>query len=209
MAFIALGTAAVGAGAAIYQGVKASNAQKRAQKEANKRAEEAKRRIQTNYAEGVRDIPTEVYDQQYQQQLAAQQQAMTGLQESGQRAVLGGAGGLQANTMAQQEQTRMEKQNKLYERDIRIQNEAESDSLAMAGINLKEAEGAQIRAQEQENIKNQATMSAVNSIGTGLLGAYAQSDLYDGDKSAAMAIINKGGETVNDLRDQYKNQLNK
>lgn len=192
MSYVMLGTAAVAAGSQIYQGIKAKQEQKRAEAAAERKLQEARDRISVNYAEGVRDVNLDAYNQQYEQTLASQQQGLMALQGAGQRGVLGGVGQMQQQAEAQQEKTRLQQQQELYQRDLNITQEKKEDAQAMADLDLAEAEGAQVAAGQAQNASNQAFAGAAQSLLSGATSAYQGSDLY-GSSSNYGDYKNQGG----------------
>ena len=172
-----IGATALSSGAQIFQGIKAKKEQKRAEAAAERKLQEARDRISVNYAEGVRDVNLDAYNQQYEQTLAAQQQGLMALQGAGQRGILGGVGQMQQQAEAQQEKTRLQQQEELMKRDLRIMQEKEKDAQSMADLDLAEAEGAQVAAGQAQNMANQAFAGATQSALGAVTDMYKAGDL--------------------------------
>lgn len=189
-----IGATALSSGAQIFQGIKAKKEQKRAEAAAERKLQEARDRISVNYAEGVRDVNLDAYNQQYEQTLAAQQQGLMALQGAGQRGVLAGVGQMQQQAEAQQERTRLQQQQELYQRDLNIMQEKKEDAQAMANLDLAEAEGAQIAAGQAQNMATQAFTGAAQGLLGGVTSIYENSDLYKKAKPVTPEV-----STINSL----------
>lgn len=166
---IGIGMQVLGAGFSIFQGIQAKKEAKRAERRAQERVLKAEREISKVETEGIQ-VPLEAYEIQTQSIMAAQEAALQGMRESGQRALQGGVQRLQQGTTAAFEQQRQGMAKDIYGRDVMIAKEKIDDSKSLASINLKAAEGETAKAQDL----NQMGAMQITSGVTGLLGAGAK-----------------------------------
>ena len=174
---ISMGLQVLGAGFSIFQGIQAKKEAKRAERRAQERVLKAERAISKVETEGIQ-VPLEAYEIQTQSLMAAQEAALQGMRESGQRALQGGVQRLQQGTTAAFEKQRQGMAKDIYGRDVMIAKEKIDDSKALAGISLEVAKGETAKAQDL----NQMGAMQISSGVKGVLGAgaklYEQSDLF-------------------------------
>lgn len=166
---IGIGMQILGSGFSIFQGIQARKEAKRAARRAEERVLKAEREISKVETEGIQ-VPLEAYEIQTQSLMAAQEAALQGMRESGQRALQAGIQRLQGGTTAAFEKQRQGMAKDLYGRDVMIAKEKIDDSKSIAGISLKAAEGDTARAQDL----NQMGTMQISSGVEGALGAGAK-----------------------------------
>lgn len=174
---ISMGLQVLGAGFSIFQGIQAKKEAKKAARRAEERVLKAEREISRVETEALQ-VPLEAYEIQTQSLMAAQQAALQGMRESGQRALQAGLQKLQQGTTAAFEQKRQNMAKDLYGRDVMIAQEKMSDSKALAGINLKAAEGDTARAQDLNQMGAMQISSGVEGALDVGAKAYEQSALF-------------------------------
>ena len=143
------------------------------------------RQISTNQIEGLQ-IPLESYRLGAQENIAAQQQLLTALQEGDPRQLAGGVGKLAtAGTQASEEQRR-EMEKDIFDLQKATAEQQTVIDTSLADISLKGAEGAAKAAAASEQQKIAALTGTIKSFGDVATGLYEQSDLYQetalGDK---------------------------
>jgi hypothetical protein len=139
--------------------------------------QKAIRQISTNQLAGLQ-LPLESYRLGAQENISAQQQMLSALQESDPRALAAGVGKIStAGTQASEEKRRD------MEKDIFDLQKATADQQtvidqSISDIYLKGATGAAKAASESERQKTAAVEGAIKSVGDVATGIYEQSDLY-------------------------------
>lgn len=188
--------AAVGAGVQVAGAVMSfaeANQQKKLEQEANAAAASAMIKqedlLQTNFAEQVQ-VPLEGYELAAQTNAAVQQQNIEALQQSGDRALIGGVGRTMAAGANASEANRIQMQQDLYNRNVRIASEDDKIRDAKRDVQLGIVQGSQQAAAQAEIRRQQMIAQGVQSIGgaaaTGLQGSglFAGGGL-GGDKAMA------------------------
>ena len=179
---ITVGMSLASAGAGFAQAAKEKKLMRDAQEAAAKYMEDAKNKLSVNYMEGLQ-VPLEGYEAAARQNLALGMQSTDALIESGQRAVLGGSGTVNAQGQAFAEDQRFKMQQDLYNRDKLIAQEEMRIANQLAGIGLQEASGAQIAAAEADRNRRSSIQGAFSNIGTAATDLLEGLDLYKKDKS--------------------------
>ena len=174
---IGLGIQALGMGMSIVQGIKANSERRQAERAAEAALNEAKRKLSVNRLEGVQ-VPLSAYNEAFRTGIAQQQQALAGLSESDPRALAAGVGKVQGAAMAQNEQTRQQMEQAVYDRDVMVANEQARIDYTLGGLSLQEAAGAQQAALQREQEAAAAFTGAVQSAGSIGQSIYEDSDLY-------------------------------
>lgn len=170
-------SALLGAGLSIFQGIQAKKEAKKAARRAEERVLKAEREISRVETEALQ-VPLEAYEIQTQSLMAAQQAALQGMRESGQRALQGGVQRLQEGIVRSSEGIRQNMAKDIYGRDVMIAQEKMSDSKALAGINLKAAEGDTARAQDLNQMGAMQISSGVEGALDVGAKMYEQSALF-------------------------------
>ena len=194
---IGLGIQALGMGMSIVQGIKANSERRQADRAAEAALNEAKRKLSVNRLEGVQ-VPLSAYNEAFRTGIAQQQQVLAGLSESDPRALAAGVGKVQGAAMAQNEQTRQQMEQVVYDRDVMVANEQSNIDLNLAGISLQGAEGAQKAAMQREQEAAAAFSGAVQSAGDIGQGIYENSAFYGNNGTPgqmAKAIDSSGFQT--------------
>lgn len=175
---IAAGISLAGAGANFAQAAKQNKLVRQAEEEAAKYMDEARKKTEVNYMEQLQ-VPLEGYEAAAKMNLAASMQATDALQESGQRAVLGGTGKVLEQSQRAAEDMRYDMQRDLYERDFRIAAEDANIAQNLAGFDLSEVQGAQIAAKEADINRAQAIQGAFTGLTNAAGTLYEGSNLYN------------------------------
>jgi hypothetical protein len=172
--------AAVGAATQVAGSVMSfaeANKQKQLKQEADAAAAKAMieqgNLLETNFAEQVQ-VPLEGYELAAQANAAVQQQNIEALQQAGDRSLIGGVGrtmGVGANAS---EAMRIQMQQDLYNRNVRIASEDDKIRDAKRDVQLGVVQGAQQAAAQAEIRRQQAIAQGVQGLGgaaaTGLQG---------------------------------------
>jgi hypothetical protein len=174
--FIGLGLTAVSTLMSAAEAGKAADAQRAAQREAERALAEQKRLQEQNFYEALR-APTEAYDRQFREATAAGSEAINALAQD-QRMLIGGVQGVQEATIEGQAKTREALADRLYNLDVMKAGAATQQADDLSKIAADEAQGAQIAAMAAEKAKiaqQQATLQGVGGLvtqGAGLIGTY-------------------------------------
>jgi len=182
-AIISTGIALGSAGASFAQASKKNRLEKEASEAATKYMDEAKKKLDVNYAEGVQ-VPLEGYENAARMNQASAAQSLEAMKESGQRALIGGVGRLQEQSMMGAEQLRQSLQRDLYNRDVAIAEEAAGNRDALAAIDLGGSAGAQEAAADADAQKTAAITSGVGSLAGAATTLMERQDLYKQQKNS-------------------------
>ena len=191
-----LGAAAIGM--QVNQGIQQRNAMREAQRAADDAMAQARRELSTNRLEGVQ-IPMEAYQLAQQANVAQQQQALQGLQESDPRALAGGVGKVVAASGATIEQTRQQQAKDIFDYEKMVADQQTTIDQGLGEISLAGVEGAQLAAAASEQMAAAAFSGAAETAAGTAQMIYEQSDLYktnfaDGQVKSALdkGIITQG-----------------
>jgi hypothetical protein len=176
-AIITTGLSLASAGASFAQASKQNRLEKEAAEAAAKYMEEAKKKFDVNYMEGVQ-VPLEGYETATRMNQASAAQSLEALKESGQRALIGGVGRIQEQSMLGAEQLRRSLQQDLYNRDIAVAEEASGNRDTLAGIDLGAAAGAQQAAADAQAKKIASIESGFSTLSDAATGLAKRQDLY-------------------------------
>lgn len=157
-------TALTSMGMSIGQAAKASRLEKRAQKEAAKYMEEARKKLDVNYFESL-SLPMEAYELEREATLSTMAQAMEAGRESERGAAATAGRILQASNL-QQQKSRVGLASDKLRLDAIIANEESRLRDELAKLELGEVEGAQKAIKDNWELKNKAIMNAVTSLGS-------------------------------------------
>lgn len=180
-----------------------------ADREAAKAMIEMENLLQTNYAESVQ-VPLEPYELAMQGNAAVQSQNIQALRESGDRALIGGVGKTMAAGANANEAQRLQMQQDLMNRDIRIA--AENDRIRNQQVDIEQGtvQGAQTAAAQAETRAQQLNaqgfqgLAGAASTGLDAMGLYEGFGLGQGDEttlsqtagSGQQASVNQNGFVV-------------
>ena len=184
-----LGAAAIGM--QVNQGIQQRNAMRAAQRAADDSMAQARRELSTNRLEGVQ-IPMEAYQLAQQANVAQQQQALQGLQESDPRALAGGIGKVVAASGATIEDTRQQQAKDIFDYEKMVADQQTTIDQGLGEISLAGVEGAQLAASASEQMAAAAFSGAATTAAGTAQSIYEQSDLYktnfaDGQVKAALS----------------------
>ena len=191
---IGLGIQALGMGASIVQGIKASKEKRDAERAAEAALNEAKKILSVNRLEGVQ-VPLSAYNEAFKAGVAQQQQALTALSESDPRALAAGVGKIQGASADQAETTRQAMEQAIYDRDLKVAEAQKNIDENLAALSLEEAAGAQQAAMQSGQQAAAAFSGAVGAAGNIGQNIYETSALYGNKEKPGMAadtIINSG-----------------
>ena len=180
-AIITTGLALGSAGASFAQASKQNRLEKEASEAAAKYMEEAKKKFDVNYMEGVQ-VPLEGYETATRMNQASAAQSLEALKESGQRALIGGVGRIQEQSMLGAEQLRRSLQQDLYNRDIAVAKEASGNRDTLAEIDLSSAVGAQQAVADAQAKKIASIESGFSTLSDASTELMKRQDLYKEDK---------------------------
>ena len=158
------------------QAGKAVDAQRAAEREAERLAEDARRRKEQNLYEAVQ-VPVQAYERAFREGTAANAQAVEALSQD-QRSLIGGIQGVQEATIEGQAKTREALADRLYNDAMTKAGAGMAINQDLAKLDLEEAAGAQIAAMAAEKAKiaqQQAALQGAGGLitqGVGLIGTY-------------------------------------
>jgi hypothetical protein len=184
-AAISAGVSLASAGAGFAQAAKEKRLMRDAQEAAAKYMEEAKTKIDVNYMEQLQ-VPLEGYEAAARQNLAIGMQSTDMLRESGQRALIGGVGKVNEQGQRFAEDQRIQMQRDLYDRDRLIAQEDSRIANQLAGLNLQQAEGAQIAAAQSDMNRAASIQGAFGNITDAATTTIEGLDLYKKGKTEAL-----------------------
>jgi hypothetical protein len=172
MPFIGLGLTAISTIMSMSEAGKAADAQRAAEREAERKVLEATRLKEQN-AYAAKQVPVQAYERAFRENTAASSEAINRLAQD-QRSLIGGVQGVQEATIEGQAQNTERLADRLY-------NKAMTDAGAEMAINqdlsklyLDQAQGASVAAMAAEKAKiaqQQAMLQGVGGIITQGLGA--------------------------------------
>ena len=158
---IAALTLSAGSSAAGFaQQAKQNRLKKQADAAAEKALEEAKQRLDVNYARQLQ-VTLESYRRAMRESIAKNKQLLEAVQEGDQRGVAASVGKIGAATTKELANVRDLMSKELYDRDVLIAKEDARIAGTMADIGLAEAEGAQIASANAERLAAVAGQGAL------------------------------------------------
>ena len=168
VASIVLGSVAAATGLASFgmglgNAAKARNAQAKAERESKLLMEDAERKAEKNFYEGL-NVPLDAFNAQFEQQLQQQQQGLQALQEGDARAVASGVGRVGALAGQQGEQTRIAMGEALYANDKMKADSKERVNQNLIDINVGGAADASARARDQRKLEQAGMQTAVGGL---------------------------------------------
>ena len=190
---IAAGSSAAG----FAQQGKQNRLRKKAENAAEKALEEAKEKIDVNYARQLQ-VPLESYRRAMRESTAQQKQLLEAVQEGDQRGVAASVGKIGAAGTQNLANIRDLMSKQLYDRDVAIAREDARIAGKLADIGLAEVEGAQIAAAEAQKLGAQAGQGALQGLGQAGLQAASLAALYPTQKTTTTTP----GASVEEIMDQ-------
>ena len=185
---IAAGSSAAG----FAQQGKQNRLRKKAENAAEKALEEAKEKIDVNYARQLQ-VPLESYRRAMRESTAQQKQLLEAVQEGDQRGVAASVGKIGAAGTQNLANIRDLMSKQLYDRDVAIAREDARIAGKLADIGLAEVEGAQVAAAEAQKLASQAGQGALQGLGQAGLQAASLAALYPTQKTTTTTPEITGG----------------
>lgn len=170
---VSIAATAAGTGMSFVQANKQKKFQQQAEAEAAQAMVEAKKALSVNYMESL-SIPTQAYEMEKDILSAASAQATEAGREGDQRGVAATAGRVQAATNEGARGIRADMAGELYNLDKLTQEENKNIAENLAGLNLAEAQGAQLAARDAQAARSAAItqgFAGVAKLGGQLVGA--------------------------------------
>ena len=147
-----------------------------AKREAERLAEDARRRKEQNLYEAVQ-VPLQAYDKQFNNMMAANQQAITAIKDDP-RVLLGAIQGVQNSTVQGQSDIADKLADRIYTDAMTKAGAGMAINQDLAKLDLEEAQGAQTAAMAAEKAmvaQQQAALQGVGGLitqGAGMIGTY-------------------------------------
>jgi hypothetical protein len=176
MPYVGLGLTAASTIMSFVEADKQKAAMREAQRAAEQALMEQKRLQEQNFYEALQ-APTEAYDRQFREGIAANAQAIDALSQD-QRSLIGGIQGVQEATIEGQAKTREALADRLFNLDVMKAGAATQQADDLSKIAADEAQGAQIAAMAAEKAKiaqQQAALQGLGGLatqGVGMIGTY-------------------------------------
>jgi hypothetical protein len=173
---IGLGLTAASTVMSFLEADKQKAAMREAQREAERLAEDARRRKEQNLYEAVQ-VPLQAYDKQFNNMMAANQQAVTAIKDDP-RTLIGAIQGVQNSTVQGQSGITEKLADRIYTDDMTKAGAGMAINQDLAKLDLEEAKGAQIAAMAAEKAKiaqQQAALQGLGGLATqgmGMVGTY-------------------------------------
>jgi len=167
-AVILAGVAAVGSlvsgGLSFAQASKQRKAANKAQQRSDAMMKEAKRRLETNFYEGL-NVPLDAYAKQREMSVLGSQTSIQALQEGDPRTLAAGVGAVGQVASAADEQMRIGLAGDLYENRKMKAEKADAINQQMVNMNLGQAKQFKQEEQDAREASNAAVIAGVSSIG--------------------------------------------
>jgi hypothetical protein len=176
MPFVGLGLTAASTIMSFVDASKQKAAMRGAQREAERLAEDARRRKEQNLYEAVQ-VPVQAYERAFREGTAANAQAVEALSQDP-RMLLGGIQGVQEATIEGQAKTREALADRIYTDAMTKAGAGMAINQDLAKLDLEEAQGAQIAAMAAEKAmiaQQQAGLQGIGGMitqGAGMIGTY-------------------------------------
>lgn len=182
-----LGTVAAATGLASFgmglgNAAKARNAQAKAERESKVLMEEAERKAEKNFYEGL-NVPLDAFNAQFEQQLQQQQQGLQALQEGDARAVASGVGRVGALAGQQGEQTRIAMGEALYANNKMKADAKQNVNQQLIKMNVGQAADQNMMRRDAMRQENQGMQQAMSGLGSALSAGNDMVNLYQGDEN--------------------------
>jgi len=173
---LGLGLTGVSTFMAVAEAGKAADAQRAAERDAERLAEDARRRKEQNLYAAIQ-VPVQAYERAFRENTAASSEAINRLAQD-QRSLIGGAQGVQEATIEGQAQNTERLADRLYNKAMTDAGAGMAINQDLAKLDLEEAQGAQIAAMAAEKAKiaqQQAALQGAGGLvtqGMGMIGTY-------------------------------------
>lgn len=188
---------AIGAGTNIASGAKNKKESRDAERAAKAAMAQAEEALRLNTFKGLR-LPMDAFQLASQGVTAGQVQALAGLQEGGQRSLIGGIGSLQAVGIQGQEVQRQLLAQTILDREQLIAKTQGEINKSLAGLDIDRALGAQARSAELEQRGNAQITSGLIGLGSAFADYLKGQDLYGNNEESAVdtTAIDESTETT-------------
>ena len=167
MGTVAAATGLTSFGMGLSNASKARDAQVKAERESKVLMEEAERKAEKNFYEGL-NVPLDAFNAQFEQQLQQQQQGLQALQEGDARSVASGVGRVGALAGQQGEQTRIAMGEALYANNKMKADSRQDVNQQLIEMNVGQAADQNMMRRDAIKQENQAMQQAVQGVGTAL-----------------------------------------
>lgn len=170
----------VSIGLSIDQYNQAQDAKRKAEVEAERKMDEAMKRLDVNYMKAL-TIPMEAYERQSEEMLQVSANVLEAAKEGDQRGVAPTAGRVLAAHQAMTDTQRGEIEKTIFNLDAAVAEEESRLRDVKTQINLSEAAGAQMAAAREGEIAAQAKANAITQGGQVVTSAINAAGLYASD----------------------------
>ena len=172
-----LATTAVSAGKSFIQANKQKKLQQKAEQEADKAMMAARKKFDVNYAEGL-SLQKEVFERARENMLRSGEQAITAAQESDPRLLASVTGRVQEAQQKGQREIATTQADRLLELQKLTAAGEENRQMRLAGLDLEEAQGAQLAARDAQEAQATALEQGFKSAGSFLKQAGEAAPLF-------------------------------
>jgi hypothetical protein len=172
-----------------------------AEKEATRMMSEARKRAEVNNYEGL-EIPLDAYEAKFENNLAADRQAVEALQEGDSRSLAAGVGRVGAQQNAEALETQLAMGDEMFNLDKMKADSKENIKQQMVAMDVGEAKMQDQRAREQQQIRADSITSGIQGVTQIADSAASLAPLYG--KSIA---DKRAGKMMGDANTQMKAKL--
>jgi hypothetical protein len=170
---------AIGAGMSFSAAAKAKKRAAKAEKEQKRLMAAARKRAEKNFFAGL-NVPLDAFDEEYRQNIAANQQMIQQLQEGDPRNLAAGVGALGQATAEANEMTRIGMQKDLYENAEMKAKKRDAINQELVNMDVGAAADEAMRERDLQAERAQHIQSGVANIGGMVSAAGAAAPLFSG-----------------------------
>ena len=181
---VALAISATGAGMSFGAAAKAKKRAAKAEKEQKRLMAAARKRAEKNFFAGL-NVPLDAFDEEYRQNIAANQQMIQQLQEGDPRNLAAGVGALGQATAEANEMTRIGMQKDLYANAEMKAKKRDAINQQLVDMDVGAAADEAMRERDLQAERAQSIQSGVANIGSMVSAAGAAAPLFSGDKATS------------------------
>jgi hypothetical protein len=174
---IALGGAAIGAGMNLTQAAAARDRQQEADREAGKLMAEAKKKLETDFYEGLK-IPMDAYENAQEANIQAQQQSIEALQQADSRSLAAGVGKVAMASNENTETIRAQQAQEMFELEKMKAGNKDDMNQQLAQMDVAGAQDQAARAAQADEQVGMLQAGAVNAVTAGITSAAESQSLY-------------------------------
>jgi len=180
-AIIGAGVGVAQAGMSFSQAAKQKKAADKARQESKRLMAQARKDAQQNFFEGL-NVPLEAFGQQYEQNMANQQQSIAALQEGDARNLAAGIGkvGMEASDSANK--TRLDMQKALYENAEMKASAKENVKQQLIGMDVGAAKDEAMREKDMLTAQSESMTAGFEGVGAFASEVGKASALYKAKK---------------------------